>query len=144
MNQRALIKALFVSALVTSVVLSFLSGYSSSTTPDGITTHNYTLSWLLFSFILIGMFVLPVTFIVGYPVSITLIKLNLFNMYSVSIIGVLGAIGAVMLIFNKVSLAPMQAIFYGVGGLVGSMSAYLAYKKFNKALKSDAERAGAV
>lgn len=132
MSKSAFIKALAISAAITTIILAVLGGYSSSTTPDGITTHHYTLSWLSVWLPLLGMFVFPATFVVGYPVSLLLYKVKLFNIYVVSLVGVAGAIAVVSVLFSKYPLAPMLALYYGTGGFVASVTAFVAYKNLTK------------
>ncbi len=130
MDKRAILKALTVSAAVTTIVLAILGGYSSTTTPDGITSHHYTFSWFGIWLLLLGLFVFPTTFIIGYPVSLFLFIINLFNAYS--IIGVLGAIAVASILFSKFPLAPMLALYYGVGGFVAAFTAYCTYKNITR------------
>lgn len=132
MSKSALLKALGISATITTIVLAILGGYSSSTTPDGVTTHHYTFSWFGFWLPMLGVFVFPATFAVGYPVSLLLYKFKLFNIYVVSLVGIIGAIAVVSVLFSKYPLAPMLALYYGAGGFVASVTAFGAYKNLTK------------
>ena len=128
MDNRAIIKSLLVSAIITTVVLAFAGGYSMSTTPDGITTHHYTFGWFGFWLVLLGLFVIPSTFVVGYPLAHLLFKLHLFNIYGVALSGTIGAIVVVAVLFSKYPPAPMQMLYYGLGGFVSSVTAFISYK----------------
>ncbi len=132
MDKRAILKALLVSSLMTTVILAVAGGYSSTTTPDGVTTHHYTFSWFGIWLLMFSMFVIPSTFIVGYPVSLLLLKFNAFNIYTVSLIGVVGAISMVAILFSKYPPAPMQMFYYGFGGFVASVTAFITYKNITK------------
>ena len=132
MSKSALLKSLGISAAITTIVLAILGGYSSSTTPDGVTTHHYTFSWFGFWLPLLGLFVFPATFAVGYPVSLLLYKIKLFNIYVVSLVGIIGAIAVVSVLFSKYPLAPMLALYYGTGGFVASVTAFIAYNNLTK------------
>lgn len=138
MDKRAILKALLVSGLLTTIILAILGGYSSTTTPDGITTHHYTLSWFGTWLFLLGIFVVPSTFIVGFPLSLALHKLRLFNIYCVSLAGTVGAISVVAVLFSKYPPAPMQMLYYGLGGLVASATAFISYKNITKSSSKDA------
>lgn len=132
MDNRAILKSLLVSAIVTTVVLAFAGGYSSTTTPDGVTTHHYTFSWFGFWLVLLGLFVVPSTFVVGYPLSHLLFRLRAFNIYVVALAGTVGAIGVVSVLFSKYPSAPMQMLYYGLGGFVASVTAFISYKNITK------------
>lgn len=132
MDKRAILKALLVSAVLTTVVLAVVGGYSSTTTPDGVTTHHYTFSWFGVWLLLLGIFVVPSTFIVGYPVSLLLFRLRAFNIYAVSLVGTAGAIAVVAILFSKYPPAPMQMFYYGLGGFVASVTAFITYKNITR------------
>lgn len=123
---------MLVSAIVTTVVLAFAGGYSSTTTTDGVTTHHYTFSWFGFWLVLLGIFVLPSTFVVGYPLSFLLFKLRAFNIYVVALTGTVGAIAVVAILFSKYPPAPMQMLYYGLGGFVASVIAFITYKNITR------------
>ena len=137
MNKSALIKALTLSSVITTIALALTGGYSTNTTAEGITTQHYSFYWLWFYIPVFALFVFPTTFIVGFPFARLLYKFNAFNIYTVSIIGVTGAILSAMVIFSKYSLSMQLALPFGLGGLLSSTTAYFAYGKFNKALKRD-------
>ncbi|QLE97470.1 hypothetical protein [Neptunomonas phycophila] len=132
MDNRAILKSLLVSAIVTTVVLAFAGGYSSTTTPDGVTTHHYTFGWFGFWLVLLGVFVVPSTFVVGYPLSQLLFKLRIFNIYVVALSGTIGAICVVAVLFSKYPPAPMQILYYGLGGFVASVTAFVSYKNITR------------
>ena len=138
MDKRAILKALLVSALITTVFLAVLGGYTSTTTPDGVTTHHYTFNWFGIWFLILGVFVVPSTFIVGYPVSLILFKLRAFNIYAVSLVGTVGAIAVVAVLFSKYPPAFMQMLYYGLGGFVASITAFITYKNITKSSNKDA------
>ena len=135
MDKRAILKALLIAAIVTTIVLAIVGGYSSATTPDGVTTHHYTFSWFGIWLLLLGVFVVPSTFMVGYPVSIFLFKVHAFNIYIVSLTGTVGAIAVVAILFSKYPPAPMQMFYYGFGGFVASVTAFFTYKNITNQLK---------
>ena len=132
MDNRAILKSLLISAIVTTVVLAFAGGYTSTTTPDGVITHHYTFSWFGFWIVLLGMFVIPSTFAVGYPLSHLLFKLRAFNIYTVALSGTIGAIAVVAIIFSKYPPAPMQMLYCGLGGFVASVTAFISYKNITR------------
>ena len=132
MDNRAILKSLLLSAIVTTVVLAFAGGYSSTTTPDDVTTHHYTFGWFGFWLVLLGVFVLPSTFIVGFPLSHLLFKLRAFNIYVVALSGTIGAIGVVAVLFSKYPPAPMQMLYYGLSGFVASVTAFVSYKNITR------------
>ena len=135
MDHSAIIRALAISAFVTTIVLSLLAGISTTTTPDGITTHHYTFDFFWLSLAILGVFIFPVTYVIGYPVALLLLKLRLFNVYVVSLVGVAGAIGAVSVLFSTYPPAPMMGLYYGLGGLVGGLTAYSSYARFVEAVR---------
>ncbi len=132
MDKHAILKALLVSSVFTTVVLAVVGGYSSTTTPEGIATYHYTFSWFGVSLFLLGIFVIPSTFFVGYPMSLLLFKLRAFNVYVVSLVGTVGAIAAVAILFSKYPPAPMQMFYYGLGGFVASITAFFTYKNITR------------
>jgi hypothetical protein len=138
MDKPAILKSLLVSALITTVVLAIFGGYSSSITPDGVTIHHYTFSWFGTWLFLLGIFVVPSTFVVGYPVSLLLYKLRAFNIYVVSCVGTFGAISVAAVLFSKFPPALMQMVYYGLGGFVASVTAFITYKNITKSSSEDA------
>ncbi len=132
MDNRAILKSLLISAVASTLVLAFAAGYSSTTTPDGVTTHHYTFSLFGFWVISLGLFVTPTTFVFGYPLVHLLFKLRVFSIYTVSLSGTIGAIVVVAFLLSKFPPAPMLMFYYGLGGFVASVTAFISYKNLTK------------
>lgn len=128
MDKRAILKALVISAFVATITLAVLGGYSTTTNPEGVTTHHYTFSWFGWWIFLLGIFVVPITLLIGYPSALLLYHFKIFNIYSVSLIGVVSTLAVVSLLFSKFPPPLMQSIFYGIGGLVAAITAFYSYQ----------------
>ncbi|WP_460806060.1 hypothetical protein [Microbulbifer agarilyticus] len=132
MDKSAILKSLLVSSLLTAVFLSIIGGYSTSTAPDGITTHHYTFRWFKTWLFFLGIVVVPLTFILGYPASLILYKLRAFNIIVVPIVGSALAVLAVAVLFSMYPPDPRLMLYYGLGGFVCSITTFIAYKNITR------------
>ena len=134
-NHKALLKSVLVSAVVTTVVMAFVSGYGKTITPDGVVTHYYNFSSVFLWMPILFMVMAPIIAIVAYLLGITLIKSRLFILPVVAIFGALGGGLVISFLSGNWLMFSMVGMYYIVAGTVSAVTCYYLYKKFNKALK---------
>ncbi|WP_430459572.1 hypothetical protein ACQUQU_10180 [Thalassolituus sp. LLYu03] len=131
-NHKALLKSVVVSAVLSTVVMSFISGYGKTITPDGAVTHYYNLSSVFIWAPILLMVMGPTIVVVAYLLGMALIKSGLYSLPVVTAVGavsgglVISALSGNWLMFSEVGL------YYIVAGAVSAVTCYFLYSKFNK------------
>lgn len=141
-NHKALLKSVLISAVVTTVVMAFVSGYGKTITPDGVVTHYYNFSSAFSWMPILFMVMAPTMMIVVYLLGITLIKSRLFILPVVAVAGAMGGGLVISFMSGNWLMFSMVGLYYIVAGAVSSVICYYLYKQFNKALNSQASPAG--
>ncbi|WP_444945624.1 hypothetical protein ACJJIP_16515 [Microbulbifer sp. VTAC004] len=141
-NHRVLLKSVLISAIVSTVVMAFFSGYGKTITPDGVVTHYYNFSSVFLWMPILFMVMMPTIVIVAYLLGIVLIKSRLFSLPIVVIAGAAGGGLVISMLSGKWLMFSIVGLYYIVSGIVSAVTCYYLYKKFNKALNSQASPAG--
>jgi hypothetical protein len=141
-NHKALLKSVLISSVVTTVVMAFVSGYGKTITPDGLVTHYYNFSSVYLWMPILFMVMTPTIVIVAYLLGITLIKSRLFLLPVVTIVGATGGGLIISILSGNWIMFSIVGLYYIVAGTVTAVTCYYLYKKFNKALNSQASPAG--
>ncbi|WP_444918414.1 hypothetical protein [Microbulbifer sp. JMSA003] len=141
-NHRALLKSVLISAIVSTVVMAFFSGYGKTITPDGVVTHYYNFSSVFLWMPILFMVMAPTIVIVAYLLGIALIKSRLFSLPVVVIAGAVGGGLVISMLSGKWLMFSIVGLYYIASGIVSAVTCYYLYKKFNKALNSQASPAG--
>jgi len=132
MDNRVILKALALASIMATITLALLGGYTPQTSIDGVTWHHYSFQWIDLMLLILPIFVVPITFIIGYPTSLLLFRLNLFNIYTMSIAGSICGIMVISIVFYQFPPPAIVAFYYGVGGFVASTTTFFTYKYLTK------------
>lgn len=134
MDNRAILEALVLASIIATITLALLGGYIPRTSIGGVTRHHYSFQWIDLLLLILPIFVVPITFIIGYPASLFLFRLNLFNIYiyTMSIVGSICGIVVISIVFYQFPPPEIVAFYSVVGGFVASTTTFLTYKYLTK------------
>jgi hypothetical protein len=131
-----------MSAVISTVVMAFVSGYGKTITPDGVVRHYYNFSSVTLWAPILFMLMAPTIIVVAYMLGVVLIKNRLFFLPVVAITGALGGGFVISALSGNWLMFSMVGLYYSIAGTVSAVLCFYLYKKFNKALNSQASPAG--
>ena len=132
-NHKALLKSVFISAIFSTVIMSIVSGYGKTITPEGIVNHYYNFSSVVLWGPILFMVMAPVIALVAYVLGMLLIKSRLSLL---SVVIVVGAAGGGLFIYafsDNLIIFSMVGAYYIFMGAVSAITSFYLYTKFNTA-----------
>lgn len=137
MNQRKLLLALFISALVGNTVLSVLGADVKYSSGGGEFRHIYSFRSAVIFWLYAGIFAIPGAIIFGALTTNIIFKLGWFNFPVMLVAGGVGGFLSLVLISGYANKSCWILAYYSFSSSVFSSTTYYLYQRFNNTKHED-------